>query len=45
VIAEEVGLQDIIEQGKTALVIYGSVWKTPGLTNSLSIVTIPGRRD
>jgi pyruvate kinase len=45
VIAKEVGLLGIVEPGKNVLIIYGSVWKTPGLTNSLSIMTVPGNRD
>jgi hypothetical protein len=23
------------------LIIYGSIWRTPGLTNSLSLIKIP----
>ncbi|MCC6711302.1 MAG: pyruvate kinase [Candidatus Pacebacteria bacterium] len=30
----------MIETGETVLVVYGSIWKTPGLTNSLSIVHV-----
>jgi pyruvate kinase len=30
----------MIETGETVLVVYGSIWKTPGLTNSLSIVNV-----
>lgn len=32
--------QNIVKSGETLLVIYGSVWKTPGLTNTLSIVHV-----
>jgi len=35
----------IVEPEKNVLVVYGSIWKTPGLTNSLSLMTVPGRRD
>jgi pyruvate kinase len=42
-IARRVGELGIVETGKNVLIIYGSVWKTPGLTNSLSLVTIPAR--
>jgi pyruvate kinase len=44
-IAKEVGLLGIVEPGKNVLIIYGSIWKKPGLTDSLSIMTVPGRRD
>ncbi|NCN44959.1 MAG: pyruvate kinase [Candidatus Pacebacteria bacterium CG10_big_fil_rev_8_21_14_0_10_36_11] len=30
----------IVKSGETVLVIYGTIWKTPGLTNSLSIVHV-----
>lgn len=32
--------KNIVSVGQTVLVIYGSVWKSPGLTNSLSIVHV-----
>jgi pyruvate kinase len=42
---EEIGRQianlKIVEPGKNVLIIYGSIWKTPGLTNSLSLIQIP----
>lgn len=44
-IAREVANLGIMSPGQTALVIYGSIWKTPGLTNSLSLVVIPGRNE
>lgn len=28
----------VVQKDETVLVVYGSIWKTPGLTNSLSIV-------
>lgn len=43
-IAQQVADLGIVESGKNVLVIYGSIWKVPGLTNSLSLVTIPPRR-
>ncbi|OGJ38383.1 MAG: pyruvate kinase [Candidatus Pacebacteria bacterium RIFOXYB1_FULL_39_46] len=44
-IVKEAGLLGIVEPEKNVLVVYGSIWKTPGLTNSLSLMTVPGRRD
>ncbi len=40
-IAQALADKQILAPGKTALIIYGSIWKTPGLTNSISIVKIP----
>lgn len=42
-IAQRVVELGIVEAGKNVLIIYGSVWKTPGLTNSLSLITLPPR--
>ena len=33
--------QHIVTSGETILIIHGTIWGKPGLTNSLSIVTIP----
>lgn len=41
VIAKQLAAIKIVESGKNVLIIYGSVWKTPGLTNSLSLIQIP----
>lgn len=40
-IAKQLAEMKIVESGKMVLIIYGSIWKTPGLTNSLSLVQIP----
>ncbi|MFZ5437484.1 MAG: pyruvate kinase [Patescibacteria group bacterium] len=37
-IVEMMKAKNLIKKNETVLVIYGSIWKTPGLTNSLSIV-------
>ena len=41
VIAQKLRELNIVEPGKTVLIIYGSIWKTPGLTNSLSLIRVP----
>ncbi len=32
--------QNIVKQGETVLFIHGSIWKQPGLTNTVSVITI-----
>ena len=31
----------IVHPGETILVVHGSVWKKPGLTNTITLVNIP----
>jgi pyruvate kinase len=40
-IAKEIAKEGILSSGKRILIIYGSIWRTPGLTNSLSLIKIP----
>jgi len=39
-IAEMLKGKGVIKSGEVVLVVYGSIWKTPGLTNSLSIIHV-----
>ena len=39
-IAKLVKDKGVIKSGDIVLVVYGSIWKTPGLTNSLSIIHV-----
>jgi pyruvate kinase len=41
VIAAQLADHKIIRPGRNVLIIYGSIWKSPGLTNSLSIIKVP----
>lgn len=41
VIARQLSDLGIVESGKTVLIIYGSIWKSPGLTNSMSVIQVP----
>lgn len=35
----------LVKPGQTALVIYGSIWKKPGLTNTMSVIKIPSEKE
>jgi hypothetical protein len=32
--------EGIVKEGETILLVHGSVWKKPGLTNTLSVIEI-----
>jgi pyruvate kinase len=41
VIAKKAVEMKFINPGDDVLIIYGSIWKTPGLTNSFSLIKVP----